>query len=315
MTWAAGLARGRKKRKPMSLARREAITGYIWVSPWIIGFLIFTLAPVVASFLLSLTTYSILSPPKLVGLKNYITAFGGEDRQFWGSLGRTLYYTGVTIPFGVAGSLFAAILLNQRIKARALYRTFYFLPSLTPSVALAILWMWIFQPDVGLVNHLLWKVGIQGPNWFSSKEWAIPAFILMSLWAGIGGGRMIIFLAGLQGIPIELYEAADIDGAGRWTKFVHVTLPMLSPTVLFNLVIGMIGALKIFTTAYIATGGGPAYATWFYVLNLYYHAFRYWHMGYASALAWIFFFIVMVLTFLQLRWARGWVYYESEVAR
>ncbi|HEY3109992.1 MAG TPA: sugar ABC transporter permease [Chloroflexota bacterium] len=291
-------------------ARREAIEGYVCLAPWALGFVIWIAGPMLYSLYLSLTDSDVLSPPKFVGLKNYERAFFGDD-LFWSSLGRTFYYAILVVPAGVAGSLLAALLLNQRLKATNLYRTLYFLPHLTPTVAAALLWVWVLQPEFGLVNYLLDRLGIQGPAWFGSKEWAIPALAMIALWNGIGGNRMMIFLAGLQGVPPELVDAAEVDGASAWQRFRHVTLPMISPTMFFNLVLGVIAALQVFTTALIATRGGPANATWFYALHIYTNAFQYFSMGYASALAWIFFVVVFVFTAIQMRASSRWVYYAG----
>lgn len=294
------------------LRRREAVEGYLFITPWILGFLMFSAGPMIASLLLSLTKYNIVSPPEFVGFDNYVYAFKLDD-LFWGSLGRTVYYAVGNVSVGVTLSLLAAILLNQKLKGTVFFRTFFFLPSLTPVVAAALLWQWIYQPDVGLINSLLREVGIKGPGWMKSTEWAIPSLIIVALWMGVGGGRMIIFLAGLQGVPQELYDAAHIDGANSWQRFVNVTLPMVSPTAFFNLVLGVIGSFSVFSVAFIATDGGPAYATWFYVLHLYNAAFRNFEMGYASALAWIFFAVLLALTVVQWRLQKAWVYYEGEV--
>lgn len=291
------------------LQRREAIEGYLWISPWIIGFLVFSLGPIIASLYLSFTQYKIGGSPDWIGLENYRQAFF-VDKQFWPSLVRTIYYSVAVVLFGVTLSLLAAILLNQNIKGRAFFRAVYYLPSLTPIVALAILWRWLLQPQVGLVNFLLGQVGISGPGWLADRNWAIPALILVALWASIGGGRMIIFLAGLQGVPKELHESAEIDGANAIQRFFSITLPMISPVILFNLILGIIGSFSVFSIAYIATEGGPSYATWFYMLHLYYNAFSYFQMGYASALAWVFFVIIFILSFIQIKLSNRWVYYE-----
>lgn len=291
------------------LQRREAIEGYLWISPWVIGFLVFSLGPIIASFYLSFTDYSIGGAPEWIGFTNYNTALF-EDQLFWPSLQRTVYYTIATVLFGVAGSLFAAILLNQNMRGRSVYRALYYLPSLTPIVSMAILWQWLLQPQVGLVNYLLYEIGIQGPGWLTSRAWAIPSMIMISLWSSIGGGRMIIFLAGLQGVPRELHESAEIDGANALQRFWSVTLPMISPVIFFNVILAVIGSFSVFSLAYIATNGGPNYATWFYMLHLYYNAFSYFQMGYASALAWIFFLIIFVLSVIQIKLSDRWVYYE-----
>ena len=212
----------------------------------------------------------------------------------------------------MAGSLVVALLLNQKLWATTMWRTFYFLPTLTPLLAVALLWRWMLNPDVGLVNYLLAQVGIKGPGWLASTTWAIPSLVIMGLWNSIGGSRMIIFLAGLQDVPKEILESAEIDGAGSWSKFWHVTLPLISPTIFFNLVLGIIFALRTFDTALIATNGGPARATWFISLHIYQNAFVSFDMGYASALSWVFFLILFVLTYLQFRLSGSWVFYAGE---
>ena len=294
--------------------QREAIAGYLFLLPWVLGFLFFVGGPILASGYLSFTAYDVARPPRWVGLENYVNVFTTDER-FWGSLEVTFLYAIISVPLATVGSLLLALLLNQRLRGTTVYRTFFFLPSLTPAVAAAILWTWILQPDVGVLNYLLGLIGIKGPPWLGSTEWALPSLILITLWTGIGGNRMMIFLAGLQGVSQELYDAADIDGAGSWARFRHVTLPLISPTMFFNLVLGVIGALKIFTIAFIATAGGPAYATWFIALHIWSQAFKYLEMGYASALAWIFTLILIGLTVFQLRFARRWVYYEGEEVR
>lgn len=294
-----------------AMRRREAITGYLWISPWVIGFVVFVLGPMLMSAFLSFNHYTIVDR-SWVGGDNYVRAFTGDD-LFWLSLSKTLIYAGIMVPLSLAVSLACALLLNQGLRLTALYRTLFFLPSLTPAVAMALLWIWFFQPQFGPLNYLLGLMGIPGPSWLGDARWAMVALIIMALWGTAGGATMVIFLAGLQGIPEELYDAAQVDGANRWQKFIFVTIPSLTPTIFFNLVLGIIGALKVFTPAYIATDGGPAYATWFYVLHLYYNAFRYFEMGYASALAWIFFAVVLVFTYIQFRWAGRWVYYEGEL--
>jgi multiple sugar transport system permease protein len=294
--------------------RREALAGYLFLLPWALGFALFVAGPMLASAALSFTAFDVARPPRFVGLDNYVTAFTTDDR-FLNSLKLTFIYAIVSVPLALLGSLLLAVLLNQRLRGTALYRTFFFLPSLTPAVAVAILWTWLLQPDVGLFNYLLSLVGVTGPKWLGSTEWAMPSLIMIALWTGIGGNRMMIFLAGLQGVPQELYDAADIDGAGALQRFRHVTLPMISPTMFFNLVLGIIAALKVFTVAFIATQGGPAFSTWFISLHIYSQAFKYLEMGYASALAWIFTLILLVLTAVQFRASRHWVHYEGEEAR
>lgn len=304
-------------RTRFSRRSRRALFGYALISPWFIGFLIFILGPMLYSIYLSLTTYNLLSDPTFVGAEQYRIMFN-SDPLFWGSVNRTIIWAVALITIGLTGSLICALLLNAGLKGTNFYRAAFFLPSLTPIVAAAILWGWILQPSYGPLNALLSYVGIEGPGWLSSTRWAIPGLLLVRLWNFVGGGNMIIFLAGLQGIPQELYDAADVDGANGWQRFRMITIPMLSPTIFFNLVIGIIAALKVFALAYVApaggagTEGGPAYATWFYILHLYNSAFVYLQMGYASALAWVFFIAVLILTVIQFMGARRWVHYESE---
>jgi multiple sugar transport system permease protein len=205
-----------------------------------------------------------------------------------------------------------AIALNQHLRLTPLLRTLYFLPSLTPIVAAALIWAWLYQPDFGEINWLLSLVHVEGPKWLSDSSYALYALMVIGLWGSVGGGTMVIFLAGLQSVPAELQEAAEIDGAGRWTRFWNVTVPMISPTILFNLIIGIVGALQIFTVAIVATNGGPNYATYFFIVHLYQNGFLDFDMGYASALAWIFLAIVLTLTLINLRLSRRWVYYEGE---
>jgi len=300
----------KSRRRISRSALRENLLGYAWISPWIIGFLVFTLGPMVASLIFSFTNYRIINQPKWAGWQNYTYALV-EDDLFWPSLARTFQYVAISVPIGLFGSLLLASLLNQRVKGESIFRTMFYLPSLTPAAAAAILWVWLLNYKVGLVNYVLSLVGIQGPPWLGSQQWAIPAIILIGMWTGIGGGRMIIFLAGLQGVPEELYEAAEIDGAGWWRRFRHITLPMISPTIFFNMILGIIGALQVFTTAYITTKGGPGRATWFFALHLYTHAFEYFDMGYASTLAWLMFIIILVFTLIQLRLSDRWVFYAG----
>jgi len=292
------------------MRRREALEGYLYLAPWIVGFVAFVGGPILASAYLSFTKYNVMRPPQFIGLNNYVYAFTKDD-LFVPSIIRTFYFAILSVPPAMVLSLLVAILLNQRFVANTLWRTMFFLPTLTPVVAAAILWRWMLNPDVGLINYLLAQVGIKGPGWLSSIEWAIPALALVSLWVSVGGTRMIIFLAGLQDVPQELMEAADIDGAGRWDKFWNVTLPMVTPTVFFNLVLGIIFALRTFDLAFVSTQGGPARATWFISLHIYQNAFVSFDMGYASALSWMFFLILFVLTYLQFRLSGSWVYYAG----
>ncbi|NLE46758.1 MAG: sugar ABC transporter permease, partial [Chloroflexi bacterium] len=297
-------------RKP-SLARHEAIFGFIFIAPWIVGFLALQLGPMLASLVLSFTEYQIVAPPEFIGLANYIKMFG-SDASFRDAVRVTLTYGVVAVPLQLVGGLIVALLLNQKVPGLTIWRTVYYLPSVVSGVSVAMLWVWIFHTEFGLINLVLRVVAnIQGPAWLSHPNWALPALIIMSLW-GVGSS-MIVNLAGLQGIPTELYEAASIDGATWWSKFWKVTLPMLSPVLFFNLVMGVIGSFQYFTNAYVMTGGGPGRATLFYNLYLYNNAFQYYKMGYASALAWVLFLIILAFTLLIFKSSPLWVYYEGTV--
>jgi len=291
---------------------RDAVVGYLYILPWIIGFLAFTLGPMITSLVLSFYNYSVIGTPRWAGLDNYTRALSGKDPLFWHSWGRTWIYAILFVPLGLGISLALASMLNQKLKGTTIFRTLFFLPTLVPVVASALLWRWLLQPDVGLVNYALWTIHIVGPKWFSDVNLALPALVMISLWASVGGSRMIIFLAGLQGVPDELYDAAKVDGANWWHRFRNVTLPMITPTIFFNMILGVIGALQVFSISFVATEGGPAYSTWFYMLQLYDSAFRNFLMGYASALAWLFFIVVLVLTSVQFKLSGGWVYYAGE---
>jgi multiple sugar transport system permease protein len=310
---AAGVPEGRTgvAARPISIQARRALWAYVFLLPWLLGLTIFWIGPLVASLYFSLTEYDVLSPPKFVGLANYRRALL-EDNLFWPSLGITLRYSLVVVPLGLAGSLLLAALLNRGLPGTNLFRTCFFLPHLTPAVALALLWTWLFHPTVGPINLALGVVGVEGPGWLASESWALTALIVITLWGQVGGNGMLIFLAGLQGVPKEMYEAAEIDGAGAWARFRHIVVPMISPTILFNLVLGVIAALKVFTLAFVATKGGPQYATWFLALHIYNQAFEYFRMGYGSALAWIFVAMLLAFTYVQLKLSNRWVYYGGE---
>jgi len=293
------------------MRRREAIEGYIFLLPWLIGYIAFSGGPIVASAYLSLTKYNVLLPPKFIGLGNYTYALT-QDPLFIPSIIKTFYYAILVVPPGIVISLAIAILLNNKLAGTAIWRTMFFLPTLTPIVAAAILWRWMLNPDIGLINFLLAQIGIKGPGWLASIEWAIPSLALVGLWTSVGGAQMIIFLAGLQNVPADLVEAAAIDGAGAWTRFVNVTLPMVTPTLFFNLILGIIFSLRTFDVAFVATNGGPARATWFISLHIYQNAFVSFDMGYASALSWMFFIVLLAVTFFQFRLSGSWVFYAGE---
>ncbi len=298
-----------QRKRWLTNSTREALTCYLFLLPWGIGFLAFVLGPVAASFVLGFMDYSIVTPPRFIGLDNYIELFTSDDR-FGMSMGNTLYYVLVFVPLHIVVALLLALLLNQKVRGIAVYRTLFYVPSIVPIVAGAILWVWILQPEWGLINSTLRLIGIKGPLWLASLTWSKPALILMALWGS--GSAMIIVLAGLQGVPQHLYEAAEIDGANHWQRFQHVTVPMLSPTLFFILVLSVIASFQVFTTAYVMTGGGPAESTLFYMLYLYRRAFVLLNMGYAASMAWILFVGVLALTLFQFKLANRWVYYEAE---
>ena len=288
----------------------KSLWGILFISPWLVGLLLFVAGPIVVSLYLSFTSYDILSAPRWIGLGNYHRAFF-EDPLFWPSLARTFYYAVVVVPLGLVGSLGLAMLLNQGLRGTNVYRTMFFLPSLTPGVALSVLWLLLLQPRLGLVNAVLGKVGLGGYPWLTDSNTVIPSFIVISLATGMGGSAMLIFLAGLQGVPKELEEAAIVDGAGIWTKFLNITLPMITPTLFFNLILGIIGALQVFTVAFVATQGGPNYGSWFLALHIYQQAFAYLRLGYGATLAWIFLFVVLTLTMINFGLSRKWVFYRG----
>jgi len=309
----AGIAYLRNGRMSLvrRLMRRESLAGYSFASPWLIGLMVLTAGPIVVSVIFSFCSYDVLHEAEFVGLENYRRLFG--DSLFWKSLGNTAFMM-LGIPLGMAVGLGVAMLLNAKVKGMQAYRTIFYLPAIVPVVASSILWIWVLNPEQGLLNSFLRMFGVTDPPlWLQSESLLFGSkisIILMGLW-GAGAG-MIIWLAGLKGIPAHLYEAADIDGAGTLDKFFHITLPMLSPYIFFNLVMGIIGTLQIFAQAYIMTDGGPADSTLFYVFYLFNKAFRHFEMGYASALAWILFILILALTLFQLKLAPKWVHYEAE---
>lgn len=297
-----------------SIRQREAYTAYAFVSLWVAGFLIFTVGPMIASLYFSFTDYSIVNSPTWIGLKNYRDLF--QDPKFWQSVKVTLYFASLSLPLGLLFSFLLAVMLNQGVPGERIWRTVYFLPSIITGVAVGILWVRLFNPQLGLINNTLRLFGIRGPGWLQDPQWAIPALVIISLW-GIGQ-TMIIYLAGLQGIPTDLYDAAKVDGATRIQRFIHVTIPMVTPVIFYNLVLGLIATFQYFTIVFAATGtaaGDPARSTLFYNLYLYQNAFRFLDMGYASAMAWVLFVIILVLTLLVFRSSEYWVHYEGQLRR
>jgi multiple sugar transport system permease protein len=296
--------------RTQSLAGREAVTFYLCVSPWLLGFVIFVLGPMVVSLGLSFSRWDLLSQARFVGLRNYQKMLT-RDPLFWQSLKVTGIYTAAYVPMELAGGLALALVMNQKLKFIGVFRTIYYLPSVLPGVAFVVLWMWMLHPEVGLINTVLSYAGIQGPRWLVDPDWALTALLLMSTW-GLGRS-MVIYLASLRGVPKHLYEAAAIDGASPWQSFWRITLPMLTPTIFFNLVLSVISTFQTFTSAYVSTDGGPLDSTLFYVLYVFRQGFQFFNMGYASALAWVLFLIILLLTLLIVRSSDRWVYYEGSL--
>ncbi|MBN1899792.1 sugar ABC transporter permease [Candidatus Sumerlaeota bacterium] len=288
--------------------RRNLRNGILFISPWLIGLFVFTAYPIIASFYWSFCLFDGFSPPVWVGTENYrLLLF--EDAIFWKSLVNTLYMVFLALPVTLSFSLLLALLLNMKVKGLPFYRTILYLPSIAPVIAVSILWLWMLNPEYGLINHLLGFFGIDVVGWLIDPKLAKPALVIMGLWQ-VGGG-VLIFLAGLQQVPAHLYEAAEVDGAGALRKFFHVTLPMLSPIIFFNLIMGIIGYFQYFTQAFVMTQGGPQDATLFYALHLFNKAFLDFQIGYSSAMAWLLFVLILFATSIVLRSAKKWVYYEG----
>ncbi len=291
-----------------SYFRSQWKEGVVCALPWLIGFVFFIGGPILFSIVISFCQYDIINTAGFVGFHNYVKMFTG-DELFWKSLWNTVFMV-VGIPLGMIISLGMAILLTQKVRGIAVWRTFFYLPSIVPMVAASILWIWIFNPQSGLLNGMLESIGIHGPLWLQDEKTSKWALIIMGLWTA--GGGMIIWIAGLKGIGETYYEAASIDGAGPWQRFIYITIPMLTPYIFFNLIMGLIGTFQIFTQAFIMTGGGPVNSTLFYAYHLFNNAFRYLNMGYAAAMAWFLFLIVVILTAIQMQLSRKWVHYEDE---
>ena len=289
--------------------RHNLINGLLFASPAIIGLLVFVIYPVVASIYYSFTSYSVLQPPIWIGLENYRTLLF-DDPVFYTTLYNTLYMALFAIPLSVIAALGLAMLLNMKVRGQAFYRTIFYLPTIVPFVASSVLWLWIYNPQYGIFNSLLWYVGIQGPGWLSDPVWSKPALVIMSVW-GVGNW-MVIYLAGLQDVPQELYEAAELDGARWWSKTWHLTLPFMSPYILFSVIQMLIGIFQYFTQVAVMTQGGPADSTRMYAYYLYQNAFTYFKMGYASAMAWLLFIFVVILTIVIFRSSARRVYYGGQ---
>lgn len=298
----------RTKRSLSPARRREEIEGYLAIAPWLLGFVLFTAIPIIFSLVISFTHWDVFTPPRWVGLANYRDLLA--DRRFFKSLQVTITYSALSLPLGLIGGLLLALLLNMRLPGIHIFRTLFYLPSVIAGVAVATLWLWIFNPHYGLANTLLRRIGIEGPMWLTDPQTALYTMVLTSLW-GIGGGA-IIYLAGLQNIPPQLYEAAELDGAGPLRRFRHITLPLLTPTIFFLLLTGIIDIFQIFTNVAVLTEGGPEDSTLLYMYYLYIVGFKSYKFGYASAIAWVGASISLLLALIVFRTQRQWVYYEAE---
>ncbi len=294
--------------------RKEAVAGYLFISPWLIGFLVFFLGPIIASFVLSFTSWNIVGTPEWVGLENYNTILTADPR-FIKAVQVTLTYSIIYLPLEVICGIGLAVLMNRKVKGIGIFRTLYYMPYVVPQVAAALVWVWMLNTRYGVVNTLLSTVGVDGPNWLGSPSYLLSSFVMIALW-GVGGSA-VIYLAGLQNIPEVFYEAATVDGAGPMQKFFKITLPLLSPTIFFQVVLGLIGVFQTFTPAFIAAGtsGGPLQAGLFYMLYLYNRGFVTLRMGYASALAWIMTLFILFVTVIVLRSSQYWVHYETDRSR
>jgi len=289
------------------LRNRRLKLGLLFVSLWIIGFLVFFAYPFVMTFYYSFTRYSGVGSPRFIGIHNYRAMF--SDALFRTALFNTFYYTIIEVPLSTVIAIGLAVLLNTRVSGRAIYRTMFYLPTVVPLVASSMLWLWLFNPSFGLVNDVLFALHIPGPGWMFAAAWSKPTFILMGLWSI--GTPMVIYLAALQGVPKPMYEVAAIEGAGPVQRMRHITLPMISPAILFNVVLGLVAALQYFTQAFVMTQGGPDNSSMFYSLYLYYQAFKYLNLGYASAMAWLLFVFVVIITLLLFKSSSKWVYYAA----
>jgi len=304
------MAKSTRTRQRMTAAqRRELRDGLLFTSPFIFGVLALWIGPMIYSLYLLVHKWNMLAPPKFIGLGHFERML--EDPLVGTALYNTAYYTFIGVPLQLLVAFVLAVMLNQDLRGRGIYRTIYYLPSITPAVAFAVVWVQILNPEFGVLNEVLSWVGIGPINWLFDPAWAKPAFIIMTLW--LTGFQMIIFLAGLQGVPKELQEAAEIDGANTWRRFFNVTIPIISPIIFFNMIIGIIGSFQVFTSAFIMTDGSPQNSTLFMVLYLYRNAFELFKMGYAAALAWLLFVIIMIFTAIQFFFANQWVYYEGKV--
>ncbi len=296
------------KKSAMKTRTRDTIAFFLFISPWLIGFVVFTIVPMLASLFISFTDWNILTPPVWSGTKNFQTIF--SDPLFYKSIQVTLTYTLFSVPLNIILSIFVAMLLNNALPGMRLFRTIFYLPAIVSGVVISVIWLWIYNPDYGLINGFLAMFGIEGPGWVYDENWALPSLIIMSLW-GIGT-NIVLYLAGLQGISTEYYEAAHIDGANFWQRLIYITLPSMSPVLLFTTLTGIINSLQTFTQAFIMTDGGPNNATNFYAFYIYNNAFVWRKMGEACAQAWILFIIIFILTMITLKVSNGHVHYGNK---
>lgn len=286
--------------------RKEAIAGFLFASPWLVGFCLWMLYPLLRSIYLSFCDYSVLKPPVFIGLENYQELM--RDEVFWIGVKNTFIYAAYSLPIGMIMAIALAMLLNTKVKGMTVYRTIFFIPSLVPMVSLAVLWLWVLNGEHGILNEVLKGIGISGPNWLGDPVWSKPALVVLGVW-GVGNA-VLIYLAGLQDVPASLIEAADLDGASPWQKTRNVTIPMISPVILFNGIMGIIGTLQVFTVPYVMfPGGSPARSTYFYAMYLFDNAFRYNKMGYASAMGWLMFLVILILTLTALKVSEKHVHY------
>lgn len=298
----------RRRSDQGALARYEERWAYVFLLPSLIGLLLFTLGPIIVSFVISFCHWDLLTAPRWIGFKNYQWLFG-QDAVFPAALVNTATYTFAAVPIGIVLSLLMALALNQKIKGITVFRSLYFIPTISSGVAVALVWAWIYNPNFGVANWLLGLVGLPGGTWLSSTTTVMPSIIAMAVWQGLGY-NMVIFLAGLQGIDRTYYEAATMDGANSWRGFWHITLPLLSPTTFFVAIIGLIGGFQVFVPMFVMTAGGPGNASMSVVQYIFDNGFRYLHMGLASGAAWVLFAVVFVFTLLQIRLQGRWVHYD-----
>jgi len=294
----------------MTRAERWSLCkGLMFISPWLVGFAMLTVYPVAATIYWSFCDYDVLNEPVWVGTLNYTEM--AHDSVFWRSLWNTLVFAALSLPLGLALALAVAVLLNQKVMARSVFRTLFFLPAMVPLVAVAMVWLWVFNGEYSLLNSALAAVGITGPNWLGDPAWTKPALVMMAVWQC--GGTMVIFLASLQDVPRHLYESAELDGASAWQRFLYVTIPMISPVIYFNLVMGIIGSLQVFAQPFIMFGGegGPNRSALFYTVYLFQNAFRDFRLGYASAMAWVLFLLILLLTWVATLATRRHIYYAG----